>query len=212
MYRRDTMQLTLIIASLDRNSREARQAGQQMVRGPVVALPWMHRLNPTFGADGAANAVAIDIPHDPLDDAPDPFTPDEADQLTEMLGEDYVCPISRELCRHPVKAADGFTYDRKFIKDWMRIRLSSPMTNEPLANTDVVPDEEKEQGIARAVEKLRAQRDEKTTDSPVNGEPLAGLEIVTSRLDSIASPAATAPPGEPDSHGDDGWDGPIRSK
>mmetsp|Transcript_4075 Transcript_4075/g.14585 ORF Transcript_4075/g.14585 Transcript_4075/m.14585 type:complete len:274 (+) Transcript_4075:150-971(+) len=99
----------------------------------------------------------IELAPDPHDFLPDPYTLDEADKLHDMLGEEYLCPICREVFRHPVKAADGHTYDRKCIKDWMRIKLSSPMTNERLANVDLVTDEEKESAVVEAVEKLRAQ-------------------------------------------------------
>ena len=86
-------ELTIAIFCVDRNAPQTRLPGKQIDRGNAIAVPWMYRLNPTFRANGT-NGAAIDIPHDPLDDVPDPFTPDEADKLSEMLGEDYICPIS----------------------------------------------------------------------------------------------------------------------
>ena len=65
-----------------------------------------------------------------------------------------------------------------------------------------VPDEEKVQGIARAVEKLRAHGGEKGANGDLNGEPLAGIQIVTSRVDSIPSPAATVNDSTPSEHDD----------
>ncbi|GMH39197.1 hypothetical protein BSKO_07095 [Bryopsis sp. KO-2023] len=47
----------------------------------------------------------------------------------------FVCPITHELMRDPVVAADGYTYERAEIEDWIsRGHPTSPMTNAPLLN------------------------------------------------------------------------------
>mmetsp|Transcript_4077 Transcript_4077/g.14593 ORF Transcript_4077/g.14593 Transcript_4077/m.14593 type:complete len:251 (+) Transcript_4077:341-1093(+) len=127
----------------------------------------------------------IELAPDPHDFLPDPYTLDEADKLHDMLGEEYLCPICREVFRHPVKAADGHTYDRKCIKDWMRIKLSSPMTNERLANVDLVTDEEKESAVVEAVEKLRAQpqADRTVVDPSGDSEETVGEGAATETTD-----------------------------
>ena len=45
---------------------------------------------------------------------------------------DLQCPISQELMRDPVVAADGRTYERAQIAEWIRSHNTSPMTNERL--------------------------------------------------------------------------------
>lgn len=39
----------------------------------------------------------------------------------------------------PVFAADGFTYERSAIQNWLAKSATSPMTNEPLEHTMLVP-------------------------------------------------------------------------
>lgn len=47
------------------------------------------------------------------------------------LRDEFSCPITRELMRDPVIAADGHTYDREAIEMWLRNHDTSPkVTNE----------------------------------------------------------------------------------
>jgi len=60
----------------------------------------------------------------------------------DSMGEDnfeFQCPITLERMFDPVKAADGNTYERKSIEDWLLTNDTSPLTNEPLANKFLVP-------------------------------------------------------------------------
>ena len=52
---------------------------------------------------------------------------------------DYICPITRQLMRHPVITADGHSYERKAIKRWFNQSNRSPKTNTQLRHTKVVP-------------------------------------------------------------------------
>ena len=53
---------------------------------------------------------------------------------------DGLCPISHALMRDPVIASDGHTYDRSSIEQWLATGSRfSPMTNLPLASTDLIP-------------------------------------------------------------------------
>lgn len=47
---------------------------------------------------------------------------------------DMCCPITQEIMEDPVRCADGFTYERATIEEWLRIRRSSPMTNLPMTD------------------------------------------------------------------------------
>ena len=51
----------------------------------------------------------------------------------------YVCPISHELMKDPVQAADGFNYEHAMIAKWLTKNKKSPITNQKLANTKLVP-------------------------------------------------------------------------
>lgn len=59
--------------------------------------------------------------------------------LLEMP-EDTVCPISQTVMEDPVICADGHSYERSCIKQWLEVgRCSSPKTNMPLAYTTIIP-------------------------------------------------------------------------
>lgn len=46
---------------------------------------------------------------------------------------EMLCPISSDIMRDPVICADGHTYERATIAEWVRRKATSPLTNEPLA-------------------------------------------------------------------------------
>lgn len=48
------------------------------------------------------------------------------------VGELFMCPVRHGLCRSPVVASDGHTYDRRSLARWLRRQRTSPMTREPL--------------------------------------------------------------------------------
>lgn len=52
----------------------------------------------------------------------------------------------------PVIAADGFTYERSSIEDWLSRKKTSPMTNVPLEHELLIPN----LAVFRAVQALRA--------------------------------------------------------
>jgi U-box domain len=48
------------------------------------------------------------------------------------LRDEFACPITRELMRDPVIAADGHTYDREAIEMWLRNHDTSPKAGQPM--------------------------------------------------------------------------------
>uniref|UniRef100_A0A3Q2YEW2 WD repeat, SAM and U-box domain-containing protein 1 n=1 Tax=Hippocampus comes TaxID=109280 RepID=A0A3Q2YEW2_HIPCM len=64
--------------------------------------------------------------------------------------DEFLCPITRELMREPVLAADGYSYEREAITMWINTRnRSSPMTNLPLLTTLLTPNHTLKMAIAR---------------------------------------------------------------
>jgi len=53
--------------------------------------------------------------------------------------EHFVCPISFDLMRDPVVAADGASYEKQCIEEWLQDNDTSPLTNLPLAHKDLRP-------------------------------------------------------------------------
>ena len=52
---------------------------------------------------------------------------------------DYVCPITHEIMTDPVVTADGQSYERYAIEQWLRHSTLSPLTNEPLSHLALTP-------------------------------------------------------------------------
>lgn len=64
--------------------------------------------------------------------------------------DEFLCPITRELMREPVIAADGYSYEREAIAGWIGTKnRSSPMTNLPLMTTLLTPNHTLKMAIGR---------------------------------------------------------------
>ncbi|CAN6912697.1 unnamed protein product [Brassica oleracea] len=50
----------------------------------------------------------------------------------------FICPLLKGVMNQPCVAADGFTYDREAIEDWLRENDTSPVTNLPLPNKNLL--------------------------------------------------------------------------
>ena len=71
---------------------------------------------------------------------------------------DFVCPISGELMRDPVVAADGNSYERESIQRWLGPplnRRTSPLTNAGLEHVMLTPNRTLKKAIEDAVERQR---------------------------------------------------------
>lgn len=62
-----------------------------------------------------------------------------AGQTVTKLVESFSCPISMDLMSDPVVAADGHSYERVFIEEWLETKSTSPLTNQVLAHKQLVP-------------------------------------------------------------------------
>ena len=62
------------------------------------------------------------------------------DPLNEStIAPEFLCPITCEVMRHPVVAADGFSYEKHAILTWIQSgNTSSPMTNQRLSDLRVI--------------------------------------------------------------------------
>ena len=70
------------------------------------------------------------------------IAPDLSSTATTESGQKvphaFLCPITREVMKNPVIAADGYSYERGAIKQWLEQRGTSPITNLPLHNFNLV--------------------------------------------------------------------------
>lgn len=69
------------------------------------------------------------------------------------IPELYLCPITQDVMEDPVMAADGFTYERKAIMEWLRHHRRSPMTNERMAEIVLIANH----GLKSAIAEWRVQ-------------------------------------------------------
>ncbi|KAK9818307.1 hypothetical protein WJX72_010369 [[Myrmecia] bisecta] len=59
------------------------------------------------------------------------MTPEAVDDIS-------CCPITQEAMRDPVICADGHTYERSAIAQWLEVHDTSPMTNKKLEHKMLV--------------------------------------------------------------------------
>ena len=58
---------------------------------------------------------------------------------------EFLCPITNEIMKDPVTAADGYTYEKRAIRSWLRrhsTNPTSPMTNEKLTTVNLWKNDE----------------------------------------------------------------------
>ncbi|XP_076285183.1 WD repeat, SAM and U-box domain-containing protein 1 isoform X2 [Lasioglossum baleicum] len=59
------------------------------------------------------------------------------------IPHEFLCPITHEIMKEPVRCSDGFTYERAAINEWFLCgKYTSPMTNKALQDTSFVPNVE----------------------------------------------------------------------
>ncbi|KAK1798080.1 hypothetical protein P4O66_000580 [Electrophorus voltai] len=70
--------------------------------------------------------------------------------VSDGVPDEYLCPITHEVMKDPVIAADGYSYEREAIESWIGTRSrSSPMTNLPLQTTLLTPNRTLKMAIFR---------------------------------------------------------------
>lgn len=94
--------------------------------------------------------LSMDVVHPLFSQFSDPFLADSnvfrslvatlnALNFGDGVSYEFLCPITLELLTDPVIAADGFTYERSAIEEWLSSgKVTSPSTNEPLLNQSLV--------------------------------------------------------------------------
>jgi len=71
-------------------------------------------------------------------------------ELSNVVPDEFLCPITREIMTDPVIASDGFSYERSAISGWIESgKITSPMTNSPLSNPTLTPNRSLKNAIMR---------------------------------------------------------------
>lgn len=83
---------------------------------------------------------------------------DDGDGLDEEVLASFFCPITQELLKEPVVAADGHTYEKCVIEEWLEDHNTSPLTGLPLRHTMLLENTAVKQAIAATKAQRAAQR------------------------------------------------------
>ncbi|GET85913.1 hypothetical protein, unknown function [Leishmania tarentolae] len=84
------------------------------------------------------DALAVTTPDAAMTTLPDTSSSDASrfPRVRRIVAaQDLFCPIKRTLMCDPVQTADGFTYDRDSIEEWLLAHDTAPLTNLHLDNT-----------------------------------------------------------------------------
>ena len=61
-------------------------------------------------------------------------------QSNDAMNCGFVCPITQDVMRYPVKCSDGYVYEKAAIQEWLTSRRkTSPMTNLPIEDLTLIP-------------------------------------------------------------------------
>ena len=111
-----------------------------LAAGPTTAVALAAEPAAAVAAEvfAATQAAAAEVAFAP---AAEPLPPLPRSRLSLSL----VCSITQDYMQDPVVTADGQTYERAAIEQWMQqqqrrqLPPSSPLTGEPLEHTNLVP-------------------------------------------------------------------------
>ena len=73
------------------------------------------------------------------------------------LPDEYRCPITLNAMVDPCLAPDGHSYERRAIERWFAAHGTSPLTNQRLESTEVVPNHALRKAIARFRDECAAE-------------------------------------------------------
>ena len=69
------------------------------------------------------------------------------------IPDEYLCPITLLLMRDPVMGADGRTYERTAITQWLQSNPNSPITRQPMTISSLKPN----YALKSAIERFQAR-------------------------------------------------------
>jgi hypothetical protein len=106
--------------------------------------------------------------------------------LRSAVQKEFICPITMTVFTDPVIAADGHSYERSAIEEWLAHHATSPLTNLKLPHKHLVPN----RAIKSAVESILAAGGGEV--GLEGGGDSGGLAQRAASLDGGSSPAAAA--------------------
>lgn len=105
----------------------------------------------------------------------------------EKIPEEYLCPITHEIMRDAVVAADGYSYERAAIEHWFTTSSLSPSTQEMLTDKSLRSNINLNQLITRFIDK-QGQITKVTSPKTTASNHVLGTTQPTEQLGFFASP------------------------
>lgn len=118
----------------------------------------------------------------------------ETEDDKKFSDDELICPITQEIFRDPVRAADGFVYERDAITRWIFQKGTSPFTRKPLKIDELRP-EEKIRRLARRRRHSTVSYDAR--DDTVSLPPLRVVPIANNRIAPMPATQITPTPVRP---------------
>lgn len=113
-------------------------------------------------------------------------------EFDTRIPEEYLCPITADLMFDPVVAGDGHTYAREGISAWLKLKRTSPKTNEALPDDRLVPNHHLRGAILEWVD---AHKLKSGSAAPAAaGTASAAVPSSTAAAAAAAGPAPALPP------------------
>ena len=76
----------------------------------------------------------------------------------DSINCDFICPITQDVMKYPVKCSDGYIYEKAAIQEWLTSRRkTSPMTNLPLEDLTLIPQVDLQKKIKANVSSLKTK-------------------------------------------------------
>ena len=70
----------------------------------------------------------------------------------DSINCDFICPITQDVMRYPVKCSDGYIYEKAAIQEWLTSRRkTSPMTNLPVEDIKLIPQLDLQKRIRKSI-------------------------------------------------------------
>lgn len=106
----------------------------------------------------------------------------EGDGAFAGMPDEYKCPITCEMMRDPVFAADGHTYERRAIATWFETKQTSPLSNAVLEHRRLVPN----RALKQLIDKWRGRINAELLALAASGAPASGTVALEALLDKGA--------------------------
>ncbi|KAJ3074673.1 hypothetical protein HDU98_010563 [Podochytrium sp. JEL0797] len=115
------------------------------------------------------------VPHTNASASSSSSSDSDPETTTPSLTQHFRCPISMRTLKDPVVAADGVTYERSRITEWLGMSTKSPSTNLVLSSPAVYPNVNLRQVMLevkkeRAVRKRKREERRKVDSGPASEE------------------------------------------